>query len=560
MKTMDRRQFLAAAGLTATAMGAVGLAGCTNPTDAGKQEPAGSTGTAATGAAFPGVPETWDQEADFVVLGSGTALTGALKAAADGLSVIVLEKASQIGGTTALSGGQVWVPCNDYSKEKDDPTLAKEYMTKVAAGLSTEAIIDTYIARGSEMVNFSAEQTGVEWSVSPRIDYHAQWTGASRDMRSLSVVIDGKRSGAHFTQPEADVITKMGNTILTDTAGVRLVSRPTETGSQEVLGVIAKDSRGKEIAIKANRGVLVGTGGFSYNEAMRNAYHPIPMKGCMCVPESTGDGILMGQAVGANLALMPWGWGQVNFKVLSDEYYDQGICSTAVSTYAYATKPGSIFVNRKGQRFCDEASDYDSLWFGFQGQNDTGDMEWTNVPAWYVCDQTVREALADPAKGDIFFGVGLDGDLPDWGYQANTIAELAEKIGVDVDGLVAQVDLFNENAANGVDPQFHRGESEFETYNMMNSGPTLAPLTKPPFYAAEIIPVYQGTKGGIQINENGQALGTDGQPIARLYACGNATGCGTPGKYYTGAGGTNGPGMVFAYMAAEHAGTLEAWA
>lgn len=546
MKTINRRQFITTAGISAAALGAFGLAGC-------------SGSNPAPASANSGVPESWDEEADFVVLGTGTALTGALKAAAEGMSVIVLEKAKLIGGTTALSGGQVWVPCNDYSTEKDDRSLAKTYMTKVAAGLSTESIIDTYIDRASEMVNFIAEKTGCEWSVSPRIDYHAQWEGASRDMRSLSCVIDGVRSGAHFTQPEADAITSMGGKIMTETPAKRLVSRPTSNGEQEILGVIAEDSKGNEIAIKANKGVLIGTGGFSYNEDMLNAYHPIPVKGCMCVPESTGDGILMAQAVGANLTMMPWGWGQVNFKALSEQYFEEKVCSTKVSLYAYQTKPGSIFVNRQGKRFCDEAADYDSLWFGFQGQSTTGDMELTNVPAWYICDHSVRESLADPSKGDIFFGVGLDGDLPEWGYTADTIEELAEKIGVDVDGLKAQVDKFNADAEAGTDTDFHRGESEFENYNMMNSGPTLGGLTKPPFYAAEIVPTYQGTKGGIQINENGQAISTTGNPILRLYACGNTTGCGTPGKYYTGAGGTNGPGMVFAYTAAEHAAQLENW-
>lgn len=553
MKAINRRQFLTAAGISAATAGMMGLAGCAPA--AGTNSEAGE-GLATTG----GIPQTWDEEADFVVVGSGTALTGALKAAADGLSVIVLEKAKQIGGTTALSGGQVWVPCNDFSQEKDDPALAKTYMTKVAAGLSTEAIIDAYIARASEMVNFIAEQTGCEWSVSPRIDYHAQWEGASRDMRSLSCVIDGKRSGAHFTGPEADAITALGGTILTETAGTRLVSRLTDTGDHEVLGVIAQDAKGRELAIKANRGVLLGTGGFSFNEAMVNAYHPIPVKGCMCVPESTGDGILMAQAVGANLTMMPWGWGQINFKALSEQYYEQGVCSTAVSLYAYQSKPGSIFVNRQGRRFCDEASDYDSMWFGFQGQSTTGEMELTNVPAWYICDHTVREALADPTKGDIFFGVGLEGDLPEWGYEADTIEELAEKIGIDPAGLKEQVERYNADVEAGVDTEFHRGESEFETYNMMNGGPTLGALVKPPFYAAEIIPTYQGTKGGVQINECGQAMSVSGEPIARLYACGNNTGCGTPGKYYTGAGGTNGPGMVFAYLAAEHAAGLENWA
>lgn len=531
----------------------------------------GATGAVATGLAIGGasapalaadvngVPETWDKEADLVVLGSGTALTGALKAAAEGMSVIVLEKAALIGGTTKYSGGQVWVPCNDYSETRDDRDLAKAYMTKVAAGLSTEAIIDAYLDNASEMVNFIADQAGVVWSVSPRIDYHAQWEGASKNTRSLSPVIDGIRSGSHFIEPEGKALEALGGEILTNTAAKRLVCRPVENGAQEVLGVIAQDAEGKQIAVRANKGVLVGTGGFSYNLDMVNAYHTIPAKGNMCVPESTGDGILMAQAVGADLVNMPWGWGQIAFKQLSEECFDQGICSTKVSLYAYSSKPGSIFVNRQGKRFCDEASDYDSLWFGFQGQSTTGDMELTNVPAFLVCDQSVRDALSDPSKGDVFFNVGADEELPEWGFQGDTLEELAEKAGIDPDGLVATVEKYNADCEAGTDTEFHRGESEFETYNMMNSGPTLGALVNPPYYAAEIIPTFQGTKGGIKINEFGQAISALGEPIARLYACGNTTGCGAPGKYYTGAGSTNGAGMVFAYVAAMHAAGLEPW-
>lgn len=149
MKDINRRQFITTAGLSAAALSVFGLAGCSG---------LGANAGSASASADSAIPETWDEEADFVVLGTGTALTGALKAAADGMSVIVLEKAKTIGGTTALSGGQVWVPCNDFSTEKDDRNLAKKYMTKVAAGLSTEAIIDAYIDRASEMVNFIAEK------------------------------------------------------------------------------------------------------------------------------------------------------------------------------------------------------------------------------------------------------------------------------------------------------------------------------------------------------------------------------------------------------------------
>jgi succinate dehydrogenase/fumarate reductase flavoprotein subunit len=551
MKDLNRREFITASSLIA-ATGALGLAGCT-PSE-------GSASPLEQDSASASIPKSWDKEADFVVLGSGTALTGALKGAAEGLSVVVIEKATLVGGTTALSGGQVWVPGNDYSETPDDLELARTYMAKTAGGLSTDAIIDAYISTASEMVNFIADETGVEWSVSPRIDYHATWEGASRDTRSLSCVIDGKRSGAHFTNPEAEALEALGGEILTSTAATRLVARPIDGGLMEVLGVIAVNEAGEEIAIKAKKSVLVGTGGFSYNYDMVLKYHTIPIKGNMCVPESTGDGILMAQAVGADLTMMPWGWGQIAFKELSEKYFNEGVCSTTVSLYAYQTKPGSIFVNRQGKRFCDEASDYDSMWFGFQGQLTTGEMELTNVPAWYICDHTVREALADPSKGDIFFGVGLEGDLPSWGYQGDTIEDLAGKIGIDPTALKAQIDKYNSDVAAGIDVEFHRGESEFENYNMMNAGPTLGALVKPPFYAAEIIPTFQGTKGGIKMNEKGQALHVTGQPIPRLYACGNTTGCGTPGKYYTGAGGTNGPGMVFAYISAMETTGLEDWA
>ena len=524
--------------------------------------------TAAAGAAIAGaclpasafatapIPDSWDEEADFVVVGSGTALTGALAAAVEGCSVIVLEKANHVGGTTAISGGQVWAPCNRYSENPDDREAARTYMLRVADDLSTDAVIDTYLDNINDMVEMVAEECGVEWSVSPRIDYHANWEGASKNTRSLSYVIDGVRKGLHFIEPEAARIEELGGKILLSTPARKLVTRLGEDGVCEVLGVIAADQDGNELAIKARKGVLIGAGGFGFNYDMRKRYHNIPTRYAMTVPEDTGDGIMMGQAAGCNLKMMPFFWGEQCFHNLTDEEYADGVHVSSIGTYLYQGQPSSIFVNRKGRRFVDEATDYDSLAFGFQGQATTGDLEFTNVPAYYICDQSVRDTL-----GDAFFGVAPDAEMPFWAAQADTLEELAEKMGIDPDGLVATVQKWNEDVSAGVDTEFHRGESEFETYNMFKQGdaPAFAPIEQPPFYSAKIIPSLLGTKGGIEVDEVGHALHVTGVVIPRLYACGNSTGYGAPGKYYTGAGSTIGSGMLVAYLAAKDAATLGDW-
>ena len=177
-------------------------------------------------------------------------------------------------------------------------------------------------------------------------------------------------------------------------------------------------------------------------------------------------------------------------------------------------------------------------------------------PAYFICDQKTRDIM-----GDSFFGVKLGEDVPEWAVQSDTIEGLAEAFGIDAEGLVAQVERWNADANAGVDTQFHRGELEYETHNRYRNddeSPFMA-IDQPPYYAAKIMPAAIGTKGGLEINEKGQVIHVSGQPIPRLYACGNATGVGSPGKYYTGAGGTLAPGMVYGYLAAIDAAAAEPW-
>ncbi|WP_302390194.1 FAD-binding protein [Eggerthella sinensis] len=557
-EALNRRSFLGmAAG--AAALGAMSLAGC-----------APSASNDATPLASAGVPESWDHEADFVVVGAGTALTGALKAVEQGMSAIVIEARAIAGGTTALSGGSVWIPCNDYAK--DDRAAAKTYMTKVADGLSTEAIIDAYLDNASPMINFITEQTGVAWEIADRTDYHEQWEGATTATRTVKPIDPetGKSTnGGGYTQPQADKFTELGGTILFNTTAETLVARTLDDGRQEVLGVIATDAKGATLAIKASKAVLLGAGGFDYNDDMKAQYLDIPSPCTFMVETCDGKGIRMAQGVGADLAMMCYGWGNAAYKVIGEEAYANKVVDANIAPLCYQSDTSSMWINRYGRRFCDEAASYDSFWYGFgNGRDTTGEMLYTNIPAWYVCDQGNRnrnaggDGVATPDSGGNLWGVEASAEPPAWVLQADTLEELAQKMGLDelgTENLLAQVERFNRYAAEGTDPEFHRGESTFDQGGPGRPANCLEPMNVPPYFAAQIVPFLQGTKGGPRTNEFGQVLHVNGDTVPRLYACGNNAGCGTPGKYYNGAGGTVAPGMVFSYIAAIDAAKLDSW-
>ena len=557
-EALNRRSFLGmAAG--AAALGAMSLAGC-----------APSASNDATPLASAGVPESWDHEADFVVVGAGTALTGALKAVEQGMSAIVIEARAIAGGTTALSGGSVWIPCNDYAK--DDRAAAKTYMTKVADGLSTEAIIDAYLDNASPMINFITEQTGVAWEIADRTDYHEQWEGATTATRTVKPIDPetGKSTnGGGYTQPQADKFTELGGTILFNTTAETLVARTLDDGRQEVLGVIATDAKGATLAIKASKAVLLGAGGFDYNDDMKAQYLDIPSPCTFMVETCDGKGIRMAQGVGADLAMMCYGWGNAAYKVIGEEAYANKVVDANIAPLCYQSDTSSMWINRYGRRFCDEAASYDSFWYGFgNGRDTTGEMLYTNIPAWYVCDQGNRnrnaggDGVATPDSGGNLWGVEASAEPPTWVLQADTLEELAQKMGLDelgTENLLAQVERFNRYAAEGTDPEFHRGESTFDQGGPGRPANCLEPMNVPPYFAAQIVPFLQGTKGGPRTNEFGQVLHVNGDTVPRLYACGNNAGCGTPGKYYNGAGGTVAPGMVFSYIAAIDAAKLDSW-
>jgi succinate dehydrogenase/fumarate reductase flavoprotein subunit len=199
-------------------------------------------------------------------------------------------------------------------------------------------------------------------------------------------------------------------------------------------------------------------------------------------------------------------------------------------------------VNRYGERFANEAAAYDVTWRSFHTWENWGEVGFRNLPAYAIFDNTVRR------KSTIAGRTQAQG-LPDWVLRADTIAGLATLLGIDAGGLVSTVERFNYNAARGLDPDYHRGESLYDRSGTDAVSATLGPLREAPFYGAEVSPGTLGTCGGLRVNGRAQVVDVFDRPIRRLYAAGNTAGVGSPGALYGGGGGTLGPAFTFSYIA-----------
>jgi 3-oxosteroid 1-dehydrogenase len=215
------------------------------------------------------------------------------------------------------------------------------------------------------------------------------------------------------------------------------------------------------------------------------------------------------------------------------------------------SRPHSIMVNRKGRRFADEAANYNALGAAFHVL-DVTEFDYINHPAWLVFDDHYLQRY-----GLAGFKSGQGRATPEWMVEAPDLAALAEKIDVPADALEATVASWNDNAAQGRDPDFRRGESLHDRWwgdSTLGDGPetTIGPLDTPPYYAVRVWSGCLGTKGGPRTDANAQVLDVDGAPIEGLYAAGNVM-ASVLGMTYGGAGGTLGPAMVFGFLAGRHA-------
>jgi 3-oxosteroid 1-dehydrogenase len=544
-----------------------------------------------------------EQVFDFVVAGSGAAgMTAALTAAANGLSVLVIEKTEYFGGSTARSGGGVWVPQNSVLRKAGIPDTA-EQASAYLAYVACESVPDmrrAFLEHGPAMLDLVLANTplGFDW-VPNYSDYYPEAPGGRPGGRSIEPkLLDGRVLGpelaslrppylpapAHITVTQANyrwmslgtshpraitttarvtgrmIISRLRHRQLLSmgqalAAGLRqgltryqvplwlntpMTGLVTENG--RVVGVTATRD-GQAVVIRARRGVLLATGGFERNDEMRKYYQraPVATEWTVGSPGNTGDGILTGHRAGGVLELMDDAWWGPSIP----------LASGPVFCLAERSLPGSILVNSAGERFVNEAAPYvDAVHVMYDKHTDDN----PHIPCWMITDQRYRNRY-------VFTGIPPRKPLPRrWFrsgvvFKADSLALLADQIGISADGLAKTVQKFNDFAKAGKDADFGRGDSAYDHYYgdpNCKPNPNLAPLASPPYYAIKIVPGDLGTKGGLRTDEHGRVLRSDDSIIDGLYAAGNTSAM-VMGRSYAGPGATIGPAMTFGYLAALHA-------
>jgi len=545
-----------------------------------------------------------EQTRDVVVVGAGGAgMAAALAAAEHGLDTVVIEKTPYFGGSTARSGGGVWIPGNRALLEagqvdSNDAEASKLYLDAIVGDVVPKDRRDTFLERGPEVMDFLMAKTPVRFSWVPGYsDYLPEQPGGRSQGRTVEPVpMDGRILGDElqrlhppYTKAPANLIVTqadyrkislglrtlrgpltmlrvvlsrmisslrrrrmyaMGNALsislrkgLLD-ADVPILYETPLTGllveNGRVVGVRAEQD-GAEVVIRARRGVILGAGGFEKNETLREKYLPSPTDAewSTAAAGNTGAGIEAGVAIGAAVDLMDDAWWGPTIPLPSGPWF----------CLAERNLPGSIIVNSAGQRFMNEALPYVEATHEIYKGEATG---VSHVPAWMILDQRYRNRY-------LFAGLTPRQPFPGRWYKhgavrkSDSLAGLAEEIGVPADALEETVTRFNAFADAGVDEDFHRGESAYDRYYAdprVKPNPSLHRIDRGPFYAVKIVPGDLGTKGGIVTDEHARALRPDGSVIEGLYAAGNCSSA-VMGHTYAGPGATIGPAITFGYLAAE---------
>lgn len=552
-------------------------------------------------------------EYDVVVCGSGAAgLTAAVICAQNNLSVLVLEKAELIGGTTAYSMGVPWVPNNHHMKslgQDDSPDIAEMYLRGVLGDHYEEKKMRAFLESAPEMVRHLENTGTVEFLPIPLPDYHPTVPGA-RAGRSLFIKqFDGTDLGATwlklvrtplpgfvaFKSMQVDLLDlpKMQNATRSwanfrFTIGsvaryalhrIRYGKGANMTGGNALIGRLLKSAlkhgvqvwnrapvtglrreaegvkglwvshKGKPTQIFAKKAIILATGGFGGNSEWMRKYMPMPEDHISVQPASnTGDGIVLAEQVGGRLAS-----GNVANGVWAPVSVLRDKSGKIAHKYPHfghdRGKPGSLIVGLDGKRFVDEAAPYQVF---------VNTMHEKQVKkAWFIGDVAfIRRygmGLALPAMP--YKQLIRDGYL----VEAPTIVELAQKISVDPTVLANTIERFNAAAITGVDPEFGRGSNIYDHSqgDWEHNPPNLRPLRGGPFYAVALYPGDVSTVLGLTTDEDGRVLDGQGEVVPGLYAVGLDQNTVMRG-FYPGGGCGIGPAMTFAYRAAKQIARLPA--
>ena len=502
----------------------------------------------------------YDETVDVIVAGSGGGITGAYTAAREGLSVALLEAGEKFGGTTAYSGGGgMWFPCNAVLRRAgSDDTIeaALTYFHAVVGDRTPRELQDTYVRGGAELIDYLETDDNFDFAVLPWPDYFGTAPEARLDgLRHIVFAplpaerlgpdadhIRGPLDNEWFGTPAPDVLVGGRAIIGRFIAALRQFPAATLHRNTELVDLIVDDGAvvgavarrdGATIRIRARRGVLLAAGGFERNAAMRNEFGvPGQVADSLGAPDNVGAAHRAAIRVGAGTDLMDQAWWAPGLI-----HPDRG----AAFALWFA---GGIFVNQAGRRFVNESAPYDRVGREIIAEMAAGRL---SLPFWMIYDD--RRGEVPPIKAtnvslvdtDRYRAAGL------W-RTADTVAGLADSIGVPADALAATIAEYNAMVAAGVDADFGRGDEAYDRA-FSKGKPPLVPIDTGPFHAAAFGLSDLGTKGGLRTDTRARVLDEAGEPIPGLYAAGN-TMAAVSGTTYPGGGNPIGASMLFSHIAA----------
>jgi 3-oxosteroid 1-dehydrogenase len=553
------------------------------------------------------------QEYDVVVVGSGAAgMVAALTAAHRGLSTVVIEKAPHFGGSTARSGGGVWIPNNEILERdgvKDTPEAARTYLHGIIGDVVEPERIDTYLKRGPEMLAFVLKHTPLKMCWVPRYsDYYPEAPGGRANGRSiepkpfnarklgpdeaglepaygkvpLNVVVmqqDYVRLNMLKRHPRGVLRSlKVGaRTMWAKSTGKNLVGMgraliaPLRVGLQQAGVPVVLNTALTDLFVEDGlvRGVYVADAGAAADQASAEPRLIRARRGVILASGGFEHNEQMRVKYQRAPITTDWTVGAkantgdgivagekvgAALDMMEDAWWIPTVPLVGAPWIALSERnsPGAIMVNMSGKRFMNESMPYvEAGHHMYGGEYGQGPGPGENIPAWLVFDQQYRDRY-------LFAGLQAGQRIPrKWMesgviISADTLEELAAKAGLPVDEFTQTVKRFNGFARSGVDEDFHRGESAYDRYYgdpTNKPNPNLGELSHAPYYAAKMVPGDLGTKGGIRTDVSGRALRDDGSIIEGLYAAGNVS-APVMGHTYPGPGGTIGPAMTFGYLAA----------
>ena len=557
----------------------------------------------------------WDREVDVLVVGTGNgALTAALCNWEMGTEdVLIIEKTDKVGGTSATSGGGIWIPVNHYAKAcgaDDSAEDAKKYLMGTLFGEDVpEEMIDTYIEQSPKMLKFLADRTDVIYeSLEHYPDYYTNYDGAKSGHRSLEpkpiamseLGDDWKNvrwthhmmrmfSRIHFTQVEAHTImtqapgwksllAKMILGYVTDISWRfrTAIDRRLCTGSAGIARLyLSVKKRGIPLLFNSRMTSLIEDGGRVTGAIVQQGGKTLRIGARKGVVLGAG-GFEKNQALREQYLPAPtntqWSAGNpanegdallaglslgAKTRLMKDAWWTTTLCVPDEPTPRLAIMeksfPGSCVVNRAGERFANESQNYMAFQKDlFATHSDTS----PNAPAWQIFDARFRR--------NFMVGPLMTAAMkPDWqipkswfetGFvaKANSIHDLAEQVGIDPEGLGATIAKMNRYAETGTDEDFHRGESAYDRYYAdpnIKPNPCLASIDEGPFYAMRIEAGDFGTLGGLDTDVHGRVKLEAGGVVEGLFAVGNCSAAILP--TYPGPGATLGPAMTMAYQSAK---------